>query len=57
MYNFRTIHRTTPSGRKDEKKEEKREREKNIGNSGHYVVPAMPKGSAHTSLRPIVVTG
>ena len=38
------------------RKRKKKEREKKVGNSGHYVVPAIPKGSAHTSLGPIVVT-
>jgi hypothetical protein len=28
---------------------------KNTLNSGLYVLPAMPKGSAHTALEPIIV--
>ena len=41
---------TTPFGRKVRAEEE---REKNDGNSGHYILPEMPKGKARTS-RPIV---
>ena len=35
-----------------EKEREKSKREKNGVNSGHYVLPATPKGSAHTLLGP-----
>jgi hypothetical protein len=46
--------RTTPSGRKVTGLEERRE-EKNTVNSGHYVLPSTPKGSAritsHTCLQ------
>ena len=31
------------------------EERQNAFNSGHHVPPAMPNGSAHTSLRPIVI--
>ena len=44
---------TTPSGRKvngGERRE--REEEKNNVNSGHYILPATPKGSACPLLKP-----
>ena len=43
--------RATPSGIKVNTGE--KEREKQADNSGHYVLPAMPKGSARISLGPI----
>ena len=46
--------RTTTSGRKVTKAERKREEKKNAINSGHYVLPATPKGRACTSLRPTI---
>ena len=47
----RKIPMTTPSGR-TATGGERRKREKNAINSGHYVLPAMTKGSAHNSLGP-----
>ena len=52
MRKFKTLRES------ESEKREKREREereiKNTVNSGHYVPTATPKGSARTSLRPIL---
>ena len=42
----------TQSKRERERERERERRERNAVNSGHYVLPATPKGSAHTSLGP-----
>ena len=47
MQNFRTLGQPLLG----EKKPDRRER-KNAVYNGHYILPAMPKGSSHTSLGP-----
>ena len=44
--------RTIPSGRKVTGGEKKKGERKKTINSGHYVLPATPKGSARNSLVP-----
>ena len=47
--------RTTPSRRKVTGSErEKEEERKNAVKRGHYILPAKPKGSACTSLKPTI---
>jgi hypothetical protein len=50
MQNLMTLG-PTPSGRKVTRSEEER-KNNNAVSSGHYILPATPKGSARTSLGP-----